>query len=74
MDVKHAALVQHSPAGILSVDLGFRVQSWNPACERIFGYRAEEVLGQPPLGEGSGIPRGVVQEVMESLPNTPRHE
>ncbi len=48
VDRRHSMLVQSSPAGILSVDSRFCVQSWNPACERIFGFTSEDALGKRP--------------------------
>jgi PAS domain S-box-containing protein len=40
-------LVQASPLAIIALDLQGRVISWNPAAERMFGWRREEVLGRP---------------------------
>src|SRR5205085_3379802 len=40
------ALVAACPAGIVEVDTDRRVRTWNAAAERIFGWRAEEVLGR----------------------------
>jgi PAS domain S-box-containing protein len=42
-----AALVEESPLAIVVLDREARVRQWNPAAERLFGWRAEEVLGQP---------------------------
>jgi two-component system sensor kinase FixL len=42
-----AAIVESSEDAIVSTTLDGIVTSWNPAAERIFGYRAEEMLGQP---------------------------
>lgn len=38
------ALIQASPLSITVLDRSGRVKLWNPAAERIFGWRAEEVL------------------------------
>ena len=42
-----AALVEGSSDAILGVDLAGRLETWNPAAEKLFGYSAAEVLGQP---------------------------
>ena len=39
-------LVQASPLAIIARDTGGKIISWNPAAERMFGWRQEEVLGQ----------------------------
>jgi PAS domain S-box-containing protein len=36
----------HTPLGIIDWDLEFRVLSWNPAAERIFGYPAAAAIGR----------------------------
>ena len=38
--------VQQAPLGVIEWDLGFRVTQWNPAAENVFGWSAEEALGQ----------------------------
>jgi PAS domain S-box-containing protein len=40
------ALVQGSPAAIVSVDLAGEIQTWNPAAEKLFGYSLAEAMGQ----------------------------
>ena len=45
-DEHYTALVQSSGDAIVAKDLEGRVVSWNPAAERLFGWRAEEMIGQ----------------------------
>jgi PAS domain S-box-containing protein len=42
-----SAIVELSDDAIVTKDLSGIVQSWNPAAQRIFGYRADEVIGKP---------------------------
>lgn len=49
-DAKHAArleaLMQAAADGIIVIDAQGTVQTYNKACERLFGYPAEEVIGR----------------------------
>jgi len=42
-----AAIVEYSGDAIMSNTLNGRILSWNPAAERMFGYSASEIVGQP---------------------------
>jgi two-component system sensor kinase FixL len=40
------ALITTAVDGIIVIDAGGHIQIFNPACERLFGYRPEEVIGE----------------------------
>jgi diguanylate cyclase (GGDEF)-like protein/PAS domain S-box-containing protein len=42
-----AAIVENSNDAIISRGLDGRIESWNAAAERMYGYRAVEAIGQP---------------------------
>jgi PAS domain S-box-containing protein len=51
-----AAIIAASRDSVTSVDLEGKVLSWNPAAERVYGYKAEEVLGKvAPIGIPPGM-------------------
>ena len=39
-------IVMSTSDAVFTVDPDMRVQSWNPAAERLYGYTAEEIVGQ----------------------------
>ena len=59
-----AAIVQSSEDAIISKTLEGRVTSWNKAAERIFGYKAKEIIGKSIL---TLIPRDRHKEETEIL-------
>jgi len=42
-----AALLELKEEGILSFSLGGIIEAWSRGAERIYGYTAEEITGQP---------------------------
>jgi diguanylate cyclase (GGDEF)-like protein/PAS domain S-box-containing protein len=52
---KLAALIEASPLAIIVRDVEGRVESWNAAAERIFGWSQDDVRGRPAPYHPSGI-------------------
>lgn len=42
-------IIDQSPMGIVIFDRDFKIMSWNPSCEKIFGYSRFEIMGQTAL-------------------------
>ncbi len=60
------ALLETSPLAIWTVDVNGRLQFWNPAAERMFGWRASELLNQPMAVTAAGQPEDF-QRLLESF-------
>ena len=57
--------IAEMPIGHILCDTDFRIRSWNPAAERIFGYRAEEVMGR----HASLLVPGEIQPLVDGIWN-----
>lgn len=44
---QHRELMRTAPDAVVVIDAEGRVREWNPAAERTFGFRAEDMVGQP---------------------------
>ena len=42
---RNKLIIENSLIGIIELDMNFKVNSWNSAAERLFGYSREEALG-----------------------------
>ena len=71
LQARFAAIVANSDDAIVSKNLDGVVQSWNGAAERIFGFTAEEMIGQPILAI---IPPDRLHEEPEILDRLKRGE
>ena len=66
-----AAVVEGSNDAIVSMSLDGTITSWNPAAERMYGYRAEEMLGR---SVQALVPVDRQDEVAAILERVRRHE
>ena len=65
-EVLHA-VTEASDDAIVSLDGTGRVLSWNRSAERIFGYRAAEIIGQPSAGLFPAHLREGLAELLETV-------
>ncbi len=62
-----AAIVESSEDAILSKDLDGTITSWNAGAERLFGYKAEEIVGQPVSRLMPPERRADMREILEKI-------
>jgi PAS domain S-box-containing protein len=60
------AFVETSDDAMLSQDAGGHITTWNQAAERVFGYRASEIVGEPYVALFPGHVREDVREMFET--------
>lgn len=41
------SIIKHAPDAVIVIDTQSKVIQWNPKAENIFGWKAEEIIGQP---------------------------
>ncbi|MGO8678926.1 MAG: PAS domain S-box protein [Limisphaerales bacterium] len=67
MQPRLAAIIERADDAILSMTLEGQIQTWNPQAERMFGYRAEEVIGQSVARLIASDRAGEEDQVLERL-------
>ena len=67
-----AAIVESSEDAIMGISLDAVIESWNAGAERLYGYRAEEVIGRPHSilvpPESADQVRDILEEVRRGHP------
>ena len=69
-----AAIVDSADVAIYSTTIDSIVQSWNPAAERLYGYRAEEIVGKSLLAIFLPDDDGEEAEILNRLKHSERIE
>jgi two-component system sensor histidine kinase UhpB len=60
--------IERLPLAYIRLDADLRVLDWNPAAERMFGYKREEILGEEILGRIVDLPLSeALKRVVERL-------
>jgi PAS domain S-box-containing protein len=67
MRVRLAAIVESSDDAIIGKTPGGTVTSWNSAAERLYGYSAEEAIGQPITMLAPPDRPGEIPEILEKV-------
>ncbi|HEY0139723.1 MAG TPA: CheR family methyltransferase [Thermoanaerobaculia bacterium] len=70
------AIVDSSPLAIIAVDAQRNVLTWNASAERMFGVRAEEVMGRPlpEVASGAGEAQRTIVDALFGGSSQPVHE
>jgi PAS domain S-box-containing protein len=69
MRLRLASIVESTNDAILGMNRTGTITSWNPAAEKIFGYKAVEIIGSPvailALPEDAGEVAGIISRIQE---------
>lgn len=65
----HAAIVESSDDAIMSKSLDGTILSWNSGAERLYGYTAEEMKGQPLARLVPPDRQGELEDIMQRIRN-----
>jgi PAS domain S-box-containing protein len=61
------AIVEHAGDAIVTIDDAGLVETFNPAAQRIFGYRADEVIGKPVTRLAARHYRSAIAQVVAAM-------